>query len=93
MTPQVVKSWQAWTVVCILVCALAGWGAPVLSGQPGLRAIPPQSLHLTLCFLGWRAATDLSRIASACQTVGGEPAVELSANAGRWLPASSASPG
>ncbi len=38
------------------------WGARELA-DPALRRVPPQSLHVTLAFLGWRAEREISRLA------------------------------
>lgn len=47
------------------------WGRTALS-DPGLRAVPPASLHVTLAFLGDLSAAELERAASiVCET---EPA-------------------
>ena len=46
---------------------LAGWAADRGRDLPALRILPARSLHLTLCFLGWRPrrATGPSRDPSA----------------------------
>ncbi len=65
---------------------LAQWGEEARGAAPGLRAISAQSLHVTLCFLGSRAASELDAIAAAAHAVFAEPAPSLSVNQGLWLP-------
>jgi 2'-5' RNA ligase len=65
--------------------ALAGWAAARADEIPGLRLVPERSLHVTLCFLGWRPATDaghIGRVALAAAT----PVGKLAPVAGAWLP-------
>lgn len=65
--------------------ALAGWAQARADEIGGLRLIPERSLHVTLCFLGWRPATDaghVGRVALAPATELGE----LEPTAGAWLP-------
>jgi 2'-5' RNA ligase len=50
-----------------------------------LRLVSPESLHVTLCFLGWRAVEDIEPIAAACEGAVRGPAAELSLGAGLWL--------
>ena len=52
----------------------------------GLRPIASDALHVTLCFLGWRAEDEISAIAAACGVVASEPAPALSVGASLWLP-------
>jgi RNA 2',3'-cyclic 3'-phosphodiesterase len=65
--------------------ALIGW-----RGGPGrardLRPLAAESLHATLCFLGWRPAREIEAIAGACGALAGDPAPELSLGEPRWLP-------
>jgi 2'-5' RNA ligase len=56
--------------------ALAACGEAIAAAEPGLRAQPAESLHITLCFLGERAEEDVARIAGALRGLPG-PAPEL----------------
>lgn len=60
---------------------LAAWAAEVVGGVPGVRPLRPQSLHLTLCFLGEIELEQVPALAARLQA-GGWYAPE-----GRpWLP-------
>jgi 2'-5' RNA ligase len=53
------------------------WGLDAL-GDPALRPVPAQSLHLTLCFLGSRPECDVERIGAILAGVASKaPRVEL----------------
>jgi 2'-5' RNA ligase len=71
--------------------ALVAWRTPVLRDVHALRPVAPESLHVTLCFLGWRAAADVEpigravRAAASAAGAGGSPA-RLSLSKGVWLP-------
>jgi RNA 2',3'-cyclic 3'-phosphodiesterase len=67
--------------------ALSGWAREHAGGQAGLRLVDPESLHVTLCFLGSRPATEIEEIAAACQAaVSGLPAAQLTLGHALWLP-------
>jgi 2'-5' RNA ligase len=66
--------------------ALAGWGARIAAGHPGIRAVAADSLHVTLCFLGARPADELEWLGDACEIVAGAGPVELSVEAALGLP-------
>jgi RNA 2',3'-cyclic 3'-phosphodiesterase len=66
---------------------LTGWGATVLDGRAGLRAVVQDSLHVTLCFLGRRAVNEIGEIAAACEVVATMPVLQLTLGDGLWLPA------
>lgn len=51
-----------------------------------LRPLSAESLHATLCFLGWQTASEIEAIGVACAVVAGEPAPQLSLGDARWLP-------
>jgi 2'-5' RNA ligase len=56
---------------------LAAWGAKAL-GDPALRPVPAESLHITLAFLGSRPGRDADRVARAIeQSVAPAPLLEL----------------
>jgi 2'-5' RNA ligase len=46
--------------------ALHGWGAGVAAGEPVLRLLAPEALHVTLVFLGYRAERDVERLTEVC---------------------------
>jgi RNA 2',3'-cyclic 3'-phosphodiesterase len=51
-----------------------------------LRAVPDESLHVTLCFLGWGREDDVEPVAAACGVLAAEPAPRLAVADGLWLP-------
>lgn len=66
--------------------ALSEWRDRAVGASAALRSLGADSLHVTMCFLGWQAGTDAETIASACQVVSAEKAPHLSLAAPRWLP-------
>ena len=67
--------------------ALTGWQSRVLPGREGLRPVAPESLHVTLCFLGWQPASQAGPIATVVRgAIAGLPAPRLSAGQTVWLP-------
>jgi 2'-5' RNA ligase len=71
--------------------ALAAWGREVAAGVEGersLRLLPAESLHATLCFLGWRDEGQAEAIAAlmlgAVPPGAAEPSLALGGPA--WLP-------
>lgn len=69
-----------------VVTTLVRWRDEVIGREGGLRAVPPASLHVTLCFLGWRFAHELDDIVAACGAVGSLPAASLTVDGAIWLP-------
>jgi 2'-5' RNA ligase len=69
---------------------LAEWARGVADASPGrrggMRVLPVESLHLTLCFLGSRPVGEIAALAAAVGSYEG-PACELSLGAPLWLPA------
>lgn len=68
--------------------ALVSWRAGVLADVPGLRPVARESLHVTLCFLGWRWVEEIAAIGEAVAGVVDRcrgPA-RLSVTQGIWLP-------
>jgi RNA 2',3'-cyclic 3'-phosphodiesterase len=70
---------------------LVAWRTPVLRDIHALRPVARESLHVTLCFLGWRAVADVGPIGEAMRAavsaaVAGGPPVRLSLARGVWLP-------
>jgi 2'-5' RNA ligase len=68
---------------------LSEWARSVADASPGrrggMRALPVQSLHLTLCFLGSRPVGEIAALAGAVSSYEG-PVCELSLGAPLWLP-------
>jgi 2'-5' RNA ligase len=72
--------------------ALVVWRDRALAGVSGLRAVSPSSLHVTLCFLGSVAVTEVDVVWEACRVallVGGTGSAPppLVLGAAVWLPA------
>jgi 2'-5' RNA ligase len=57
--------------------ALVAWRASAVDLVEGVRLVPAKYLHVTLCFLGWRRASEVEAIGTACATVGDGGTVEL----------------
>jgi RNA 2',3'-cyclic 3'-phosphodiesterase len=56
---------------------IAAWGREALA-DPALRRVPPESLHVTLAFLGWRPEKEVPRLAEIVAASGcPAPAIEL----------------
>ena len=67
--------------------ALSGWAREHAGGLGSLRLVGPDSLHVTLCFLGSRPASEVDDIATACHAaVSGLPAPVLTVGGALWLP-------
>lgn len=66
--------------------ALIGWRDDGMGRTPGVRALDPEALHVTLCFLGWQDRGELDAIATSCRELSGQPVPRLSLTSGRWLP-------
>ena len=66
--------------------SLVDWRTRSLADVAGLRLVREEALHVTLCFLGWRAAVEIDAIAAACETVSGAAAGRLSVGESVWLP-------
>jgi len=65
--------------------ALAEWCAMAVD-EPSVRRLESDSLHVTLCFLGWCDADQVSQIVSACDEVSAEGPAELRVAEALWLP-------
>jgi 2'-5' RNA ligase len=65
---------------------LVAWRRPVVERHPGLRAVAPESLHVTLCFLGSVDADGVDSIAAAVSAAGTTGPVRLTVGEGIWLP-------
>jgi RNA 2',3'-cyclic 3'-phosphodiesterase len=56
---------------------IAAWGRGALA-DPALRPVAPESLHVTLAFLGWTAEKEIPRLAGIVEASGGPaPRLEL----------------
>jgi RNA 2',3'-cyclic 3'-phosphodiesterase len=66
--------------------AVVRWRGGALDERSGLRMLPPSSLHVTLCFLGWRTVGEVDDIAATCAVVGGTAPASLSLGEPLWLP-------
>lgn len=66
--------------------ALESWSREHVGATPGVRRVEPESLHVTLCFLGSRHAAEIDAIARACGAVSGLAPAALTLEAARWLP-------
>jgi RNA 2',3'-cyclic 3'-phosphodiesterase len=62
-------------------CALAGWRPR----DEALRAVDPEHLHVTLCFLGWRDDSAVQRIGAAAMACA-SPLPAVAVGGARWLP-------
>jgi 2'-5' RNA ligase len=65
---------------------LVTWRARALGAVSGLRLVSPEALHVTLCFLGWRAVEEVGEIAAACAAVVCRATRGLSLGTALWLP-------
>lgn len=65
---------------------LVGWRAAALEEVERVRLVPPEYLHLTLCFLGSRQLSEVDGIAAACRLLAGRALPELRVGGALWLP-------
>jgi 2'-5' RNA ligase len=65
---------------------LTEWTAGELRAIPGLRLIDQGSLHVTLCFLGWRDLDEVGEIGAACRSAASGAGIRLSLGEALWLP-------
>lgn len=66
--------------------ALIDWRDEAVAHATGLRALSADSLHVTLCFLGWQDASQGDAIAASYRELSDRPAPRLSLSDARWLP-------
>ena len=67
--------------------ALVAWRDGIVAGRAGLRAVPAEALHVTLCFLGACTVDDVEGIAGACAAAAADGSVTgLAVGSARWLP-------
>jgi 2'-5' RNA ligase len=64
--------------------ALVAWR--VLVDPGGLRHVEPESLHVTLCFLGLLEVSEIEPIGAAVADVGADGPMPLALDAPTWLP-------
>ncbi|HEX3509884.1 MAG TPA: RNA 2',3'-cyclic phosphodiesterase [Solirubrobacteraceae bacterium] len=66
---------------------LSAWARAALAGpaRTGVRILDPDTLHLTLCFLGSRPVEEIGAFGGALDALVGEPC-EVSLGAPVWLP-------
>jgi 2'-5' RNA ligase len=70
--------------------ALAEWRDELIAGRDDLRPTRPETLHVTLAFLGWRAEGDVERVsATALGAAEGLPVPVLTPGGLRAVPAGS----
>jgi 2'-5' RNA ligase len=64
---------------------LVAWRGPLLAREPALRAVPPEALHVTLCFLGERPPDAIEPLGAIVDGCAG-PVEGLALGAPLWLP-------
>ena len=71
-----------------VVSALVAWRAPLLRELPALRPLAREALHVTLCFIGWRAQAAIAPIAALVEagTRASGGVTGLALGAPLWLP-------
>ena len=65
---------------------LVSWRSAALEGVRGLRALPSDHLHVTLCFLGWQPVSQIEAVAEACGALNGTGPPTLALDEALWLP-------
>jgi 2'-5' RNA ligase len=82
MTKERLKSPRARLFVALdlprsLVVGIEAWGREAM-GDPALRSLPADSLHITLAFLGYRPEKEIGRIGEVVEALAGPaPQIEL----------------
>lgn len=66
--------------------ALVEWRTAVLRAIHALRPVARESLHVTLCFLGWHEADQVEPISAAVSGIALPPSLRLAVGRGAWLP-------
>jgi 2'-5' RNA ligase len=66
--------------------ALNRWALEAAGNLAGLRALAADSLHVTLCFLGWRPEVEIDAISEACAAAAVCPRFAVSLAVAAWLP-------
>jgi 2'-5' RNA ligase len=65
---------------------LVSWRRSVLAAKAGLRPVPPESMHVTLAFLGEREPASVDALLGALDAVAGAGAAPLALGSPWWLP-------
>jgi 2'-5' RNA ligase len=65
---------------------LSDWARDHAGEKARVRLVDPESLHVTLCFLGSRPVEEVDGIAAACAVVSELPAAALTLGEALWLP-------
>ncbi|HVS28176.1 MAG TPA: RNA 2',3'-cyclic phosphodiesterase [Solirubrobacteraceae bacterium] len=65
---------------------LAEWGERAFASCGWLRLLAPEHLHVTLCFLGWRAEEEIDAIGALTIAALREPVAGLALGPAVWLP-------
>jgi 2'-5' RNA ligase len=66
--------------------ALFAWAREQVGEMARVRLVDPESLHVTLCFLGSRPVAEVDGIAAVCAGITGLPAAALTLGEALWLP-------
>jgi 2'-5' RNA ligase len=64
---------------------LALWASEAVGDVPGVRLVADESLHVTVCFLGWRGVADVPRVSDLALPCA-RPVAQLRTNGSAWLP-------
>ena len=86
MSGERARLFAALELPAVVRAALHQWCSERLDGTPGLRMTAPDSLHVTLCFLGSQPVDQIDAIATACGLVAGRPRPVLALGGPLWLP-------
>jgi 2'-5' RNA ligase len=85
--PERVRLFAALELPAEVRGALAAWAHEQVGEMARVRLVGPDSLHVTLCFLGLRPAAEAGEIAAACRdAVSGLRAAPLTVGDALWLP-------
>ena len=85
MSGSGVRLFIALDLPAAVVDALVSWRAPLLAENERLRAVAPEALHATLCFLGERPQAAIEPLGAIVAEVAGQ-AGGLALGAPLWLP-------
>jgi 2'-5' RNA ligase len=66
--------------------SLISWREEAVGRIRDLRRLSADSMHVTLCFLGWREEREVEPIAAACEVLSAQRAPRLSLGDPCWLP-------
>ncbi|MDX6699654.1 MAG: 2,3-cyclic 3-phosphodiesterase [Solirubrobacteraceae bacterium] len=83
--PPRVRLFAALDVPRDVVSELTRWSRDVAGSVEGLRLLPPESFHVTLCFLGWREAGEAERIGRVVERCAAR-ATGLALDGAAWFP-------